>query len=391
MLQESLSGRRARISVFFPSFLGGGAEAVCLWMLDALREEYDIALHTFSEIDFAGLSSYYGTSLIEGQVTVVQPFASAALNRLLAGSPRMFTLRQHLLIRHMKRIKEPCDLRISAFNEMDLGRRGIQYIHFPLFGRGHESVRGEIQAPDSAVRGLYRNMCRSLSNFSDQSMKENLTIANSRWTAGIVRRVYGIEARVIYPPVSGAFPSIPWERKRAGFIVVGRIVPEKRVEDAFAIVQRLRRQGFDLRLCIAGRSSAPGYLAYLRRLMKGSESWVSIRTDLTGERLRSLMAGYRYGLHVRENEQFGIGVAEMMKAGCLPFVSARGGQREVLGGQEALLLDDPGQAADRIAAVLASEHTQAQLRRELAGRAEVFSEQRFMSEIRNTVKEFLQA
>ncbi len=193
--------RKARIAVFFPSFLGGGAEGVCLWILEALRAEYELTLHTFSEVDFARLNEYYGTHLGKEEVEVVQPLASATLNRVVAGSRRLFTLRQHLLIRHLKRLGQEHELRISAFNEMDLGEPGIQYVHFPLYGRGHERVRGEILAPDSSVRAAYRDFCRLLSGFSDSGMRQNLTLVNSRWTAGIVRRVYGIEARVVYPPV----------------------------------------------------------------------------------------------------------------------------------------------------------------------------------------------
>jgi glycosyltransferase involved in cell wall biosynthesis len=391
MRQGRLSTRRGSIAILFPSFLGGGAEAVCLWMLEALRQDHELTLHTFSEIDFRTLNRDYGTSLADGQVRIERPYAGAAFNRFLAGSPRLFTLRQHLLIRHFKRLTQPYDLCISAFNEMDLGTRGIQYIHFPLIGRGHETVRSEVLAPDSKARAAYRDLCRLLSGFSELRMKQNLTIANSRWTAGIVKRVYDIEARVIYPPVSGDFPKVAWEQKRIGFIVVGRIVPEKRVEIAFDIVKRLRREGHDVQLCIAGRSGAPAYLAYLRRLLKGNESWASIRTDLTREGLSELSASYRYGLHVRENEQFGIGVAEMLKAGCIPFVSARGGQTEIVGSQELLLFHRPEQAVERIAKVLSSKRIQNQLRQGLKYRSKMFSAERFMAEIRKAVKEFLAA
>jgi glycosyltransferase involved in cell wall biosynthesis len=391
MRQGSLNGRRGRIAVLFPAFLGGGAEAVCLWMLEALKGDFQLSLHTFSRIDFAGLDRYYGTHLADARVQVVQPFAGAAFSRLLAGSHRLYTLRQHLLIRHLKRLRDPCDLRISAFNEMDLGAPGIQYIHFPFFGRGHERARGEVQAPDSPLRAAYRGACRLLSRFSERRMRENLTIANSHWTAGILRRVYGLEPRVVYPPVSGRFPRIPWERKRSGFIVVGRIVPEKRVETALAIVGRLRREGHALEVCVAGRASSPAYLSRLRRLARDSGPWASIRTDLSREELCALMAGYRYGLHARENEQFGIGVAEMLAAGCLPFVSSRGGQTEVVGGREALLFDSPDQAVERIGRVLADEGLERRLRAELQDRARLFSAERFMAEIAAAVREYLAA
>jgi glycosyltransferase involved in cell wall biosynthesis len=387
MRKKPLSGLKPRIAVLFPSFLGGGAEAVCLWMLEALRQDHELTLHTFSDIEFGLLNRYYGTDIPDGQVGVIHPFAVPILNRIAGGSRKLFTLRQHLMMRHFKRDGDPRDLRISAFNEMDLGARGIQYIHYPLFGGGHETARAEVGAPDSKSRAVYRSLCRTLSEFSDERMKTNLTIANSRWTAAIVKRIYGIDARVIYPPVSGDFPKVPWERKRNGFVVLGRLVHEKRVEKAISIVKSLRRGGLELQLCIAGGSGDPAYLRYLRGQLRGSESWAILKTDLTRRELGVCVAGYRYGLHVRENEQFGIAVAEMVRAGCIPFVSSRGGQTEIVGNSESLLFDDERQAVEKIARVISRAQTQRSILQVLKKRGLMFSAARFMAEIRDAVQE----
>ena len=46
----------------------------------------------------------------------------------------LMTIRQHLLAHYFRNIRQEFDLAIAAFNEMDLGRQGIQYVHAPLFG-----------------------------------------------------------------------------------------------------------------------------------------------------------------------------------------------------------------------------------------------------------------
>ena len=41
-----------KIAVYYPAFLGGGAETVALWMLEALKEKYELTLFTVSDVDF---------------------------------------------------------------------------------------------------------------------------------------------------------------------------------------------------------------------------------------------------------------------------------------------------------------------------------------------------
>lgn len=36
-----------RLAIYYPCFMGGGAEAVGLWILEALKNDYDLTLYTF--------------------------------------------------------------------------------------------------------------------------------------------------------------------------------------------------------------------------------------------------------------------------------------------------------------------------------------------------------
>jgi glycosyltransferase involved in cell wall biosynthesis len=169
------------------------------------------------------------------------------------------------------------------------------------------------------------------------------------------------------------------------------LVPEKRVERAIDIAAQMRNGGHDVPLCIAGKSGDPRYLRRLRKRIRGKESWIEIRTDLTRKQLCALVAHYRYGLHVRENEQFGIGVAEMLKAGCIPFVAAGGGQTEIIDGCDQLIFDSEQQAVEKMARVMSCTQTQKRILETLQKRAQAFSPERFMAEIRKAVKDFLAA
>ncbi|MFM6494965.1 MAG: glycosyltransferase family 1 protein, partial [Microcystis panniformis] len=56
------------IGVYMPYFMGGGAESVALWILEALKEKYDLTLFTFYYPDWEKLNKLYETSLTPKEV-----------------------------------------------------------------------------------------------------------------------------------------------------------------------------------------------------------------------------------------------------------------------------------------------------------------------------------
>ena len=118
-----------KIAILYPLFLGGGAESVTLWMLQALIDKYDLTLFTFSYIDFAQLDRQFGTQLDGAGVHLRIPFYSLKYVRNAQGYSLM-TIRQHLLAHYFRNIRLEFDLAIAAFNEMDLGCQGIHIFMF---------------------------------------------------------------------------------------------------------------------------------------------------------------------------------------------------------------------------------------------------------------------
>jgi hypothetical protein len=229
-----------KIAVLFPAFLGGGAEAVAAWMLQSLMTDYDLTLITFTNIDFEQIDRQYGTQLARSKINVIVPFNNTFIHRLLDRIYTLFTIRQHLLAWYFRRIKNSFDLAISAFDEMDLGNPGMQYIHYPLFGWGHETVRHVMGYPDSFARRLYSRASALLLGYSDKRMRANLTVTNSYWTAEIINKIYNIESVILYPLVSLSTTDIPWQKKENGFIYPTRIVPEKKIVEAINVVRKIR-------------------------------------------------------------------------------------------------------------------------------------------------------
>ena len=373
--------QKLKIAILFPAFLNGGAESVALWMLEALKNDFDLTLVTFSTLDLGQLNGLYNTDLQPGDFATEIPYNNTPLPALLTSRYGFFTARQHLLLRYFKKISRRFDLAIGAFNEMDMGMRGIQYLNSPMFGKGHESGRAVLGYPDSFFRRIYHRAFEAISGFSDERMKDNLSVGNSAWTARLFSDLYHIDVGVLYPPVLLEPPEIPWQDRENGFVCVSRIVPEKNIERAIEIIQNIRERGFDVHLHLISSSFDPAYREKILKLQAERSSWVFLDENLPRTQLAEMLARHRYGIHVRENEQFGISVAEMVKAGCIPFVPASGGPFEIVDQNPRLTFDSDAEAVEKIVTVMSDEKLAGLLRETMKARALLFSVDRFKAEL----------
>jgi len=110
--------------------------------------------------------------------------------------------------------------------------------------------------------------------------------------------------------------------------------------------------------------------------------------DLAGRNKMEFLSRHKFGIHGKENEPFGITIAEMVKAGCIVWVPKGGGQVEIVN-QAALIYNDRDDAAVKIGAVVASAERQGRLREHLARQASRFSAGLFMTTIRDIVRDEL--
>ena len=381
---------RKKIAILFPAFLGGGAETVALWMIEALKKDFAVTLITFSKLNLDEINSLYNTHLKTDNFEVRIPYHGTPIPKILTSRYGYFTARQHLLLRYFKAIQSEFDLVIGAFNEMDMGRIGIQYLNSPMFGKGHEEGRRILEYPDSLLRRLYHRIFERVSDFSDERMKSNLSVGNSEWTAQLFRELYQMDVGVLYPPVLLDAPDIPWQKRENRFVCVSRIVPEKKIERAIEIIQKVRERGFDVTLRIISSNYEPAYRAKILQLQSGQSSWLSIEEHLSRADLADNIARHRYGIHVRDNEQFGISVAEIVKAGCIPFVPANGGPQEIIGDIPALKFQTDDDAVEKICAVLSNPPLQVELQNQLSMRKNLFTPEKFCDTLTSLVEQALE-
>ena len=137
-------------------------------------------------------------------------------------------------------------------------------------------------------------------------------IANSSFVKERIRKYYGVDARVIHPPVDvGFFAKVAYNPKEY-FLVAGRLVAYKRFDLAIRAFNELK-----LPLVVAGEGPELG------KLKKLAGSTVKFTGRVNDEDLRELYSGAR-ALVFPQEEDFGITAVEAMAIGC-PVIGYRGG------------------------------------------------------------------
>ena len=373
---------RPRMAIIHPDLsVGGGSQSCAVWLAMAAASDFRMTLISSSEIDLEQLDWFYGTGLAGREIATLRVPPAR-------WSEGFDALRGFRLERYCRKHSSDYDVLVSAYNTMDFGKPGVQFIADLSFDDG---LRRKFDASPpgfkrvfyrrSMFRSAYMALSRLLAGRSRAGWESNLTISNSKWTRDVLERELSVESEIIYPPVAGRFPDTPWPAREEGFLVLGRIEAEKRLESVLSILNKVRAGGFDIHLHILGTSRDKSYSRDIEALCRDLGSWAVMEGLKGGGDKKSFIAAHKYGISGRSHEPFGIAVAEMINAGCLVWVPGGGGQVEIVRNR-ALIFNSEDEAAEKIAMVLGNVRMQEELRRELKGRAPEFSEDRFMEETR---------
>jgi glycosyltransferase involved in cell wall biosynthesis len=370
----------------------GGTAAVAAWMLQALVRDYDVTLLCWRAPELEEMNRFFGTSVQAGDLKIIP--VPTLLRRIVALDPDPGSIQDWcVLLRRCKHRQHNYDLVLSTELEADYGVPGIQYIHWPGVTSFYPPAVSFSELPwwrksAALIRGELRPWML-MADFSFERMRRNVTLTSSEWVGELVRRAYGIETETIYPPACGSFSIRPWAEREDGFVCVGRMNPEKRIEWIIETLGRVRSRRPSLKLYIAASLDiAPGARAYRRRivaLVRANADWVCLHEDLSREELLELLARNRYGIHANTGEHFGIAVAEMLLAGSIPFVYCKGGPVEIVGRQPCLIYSSTEDAVEKILAMISDVARQEASLVALAKRAELFTNERFMRDIRALV------
>jgi glycosyltransferase involved in cell wall biosynthesis len=367
----------------------GGGNGVAAWFLQALVEEHDVTVLSWWPVDLDPINRFFGTTLRPGDFrTLVVPGHLRWIPDHLPVPAAL--LRSAVLMRYTRRVSHQFDVVVGVHNETDYGRRGIQYVHYPTYLRPRPDVDYRWYHRWGFLLEAYYGVADRVAGVSFDRVKVNLTLANSDWTAGQVRRLLGIDAQTVYPPIVDGGAGLPWGERKNAFLSMGRIAPEKEYERSIRILERVRKRVPDVTFTIVGTwdRHARRYVDALRQQASALGSWVQFRQNLSRDQLRELLAAHRYGIHAMREEHFGMAPAEMVRAGMVVWVPRGGGQMEIVGDEPALLFDTEDEAAEKILAVIRYPAEQHRVREHLARQAERFGTERFMQEVRTIVATF---
>lgn len=378
---------RKRVLIVQPSVQPpGGGNGVAAWMIHALQDDHDVSVFTLDTFDAEAINRFYGTRIDGSRI------------RAMRGLPRLFPLlsklktplallKSSLLFRELHRLRGEWDLMVTANNEADLHRPGIQYVHYPAYMRPRPRIDHRAYHFDR-VMNLYYAACDRLAGVTREGVMRNLSLVNSEWTGRHMSKWYdGQKTVTLYPPVAGDFPAVPWAERVADFVCIGRIAPEKELDRILDILKAVR-QRFPVRLSIIGTRGPEAYTEHVMGRIAEEREWVTLHENIPRAELARIVASHRFGLHAMAEEHFGMGVAEMVRAGVVTWVRNGGGQVEIVGNDERLIYASNEDAVAKICAALADESQALALRAQVVAQRDRFSEEVFVEHFRSIVAEY---
>ncbi|MEM4603586.1 MAG: glycosyltransferase [Candidatus Nezhaarchaeales archaeon] len=296
----------------------GGGEKLCLDIVRALIElGIDVELVVNSVDALNKCSSLLGTPISCSVREVGEPLAS----KLLRFTGRFVRLRRLMFSRRaydaIEPLREEFDLFVDTTSNMP-SKADVVYIHHPV----------RISTMKGYMNIIYNSLVKS---YAERKLigRPKLVLANSTWTAKLVKEVYNVDVEVLHPPVDVNFFAYDGRRKEKLIVTVSRITPEKNLHLLANAASKLK--DFEWLLIGSITKEFRRVLERLRRKIEESEATnLKIITNVSKSDLREYLLRATYYVHPPFPEHFGISIAEAMAAGCIPIVYADGGAWEDL-------------------------------------------------------------
>jgi glycosyltransferase involved in cell wall biosynthesis len=178
------------------------------------------------------------------------------------------------------------------------------------------------------VKGIYyriiqNNVKNSISCMNEKNVR---LITNSEYTREEIRKRFGKDSSVVYPPVNISkflkfFDSI----KQKNVITISRYSPEKKLDDAIDIVK-----SSSLPYVLIGNAKYRSQLELFEKLKrKTSQSNIELGCNLPYSEIEKVLVSSKVYFHTSK-ETFGISVVEAISAGCIPVVPNNSAHKETV-------------------------------------------------------------
>ena len=290
----------------------------------------------------------------------------------------------------LKKLARDVDICISALNTCDFGKPAHHFIWgvsmddnmFLRYAR-HEQLSTTRSRIQHINRFLMKNILRPMFRVrSPQSIIEDPRehiYPNSHYIEDLLRSFYGpFNSTVFYPPT--IFESALQDRVARDplkVIYLGRIHPDKRLDDIIEIVEKAREKSHSgLILEIGGILEKE--TAYGKKMLATAEEkkWIHFLGPLYKEEKERFLCSGTYALHAERDEAFGISITEYLKAGCIPIVPDEGGPKEIVD-SPALIYHTNDDAATTLAKLHLDESYRSKIQAHCKERANCFSQESY--------------
>ena len=324
------------------SFALGGGEYLPLAFIAALQKMSNLTVAVDQASNFERSYRAFGTDLD----------IDLSRLRIVQVTPPDYDPRRHNVLaslrrfRRLKQLARDSDVCLSAASIMDFGKPAHHFINMLAFGddaftdyvhgKSNRACGGTVaRAKRFFSNSILRPILGMRSKRSIICDRRQHIYPNSRYVEKLMTDFYGpFNGSVFYPPT--LFEAKPTDAVRDPLkVYIGRIIPEKRIEDLVAIVERARAvTGLDIAFHIAGRlDQTPSYGRKLDRMAK-ERDWLRFVGALYGEEKVRFLTSGSYAIHAERDEAFGISIAEYLSSGLIPIVPDEGGTPEIIDSPE---------------------------------------------------------
>ncbi len=372
----------------------GGAELVLLHVMNYFLEkpENRVTIIGFKAPDIDKMESFCGLRFPRDRISSIQVEIPAILKKRPHTLPR---LRTAILQRKTKQIAKNYDLCVSTYNEIDFGRRGIQYIHMPTFVSYDLLLKYGIAKKDSLLGryaflgGLYLAFSMLLAGNSKKRMEKNMTLTNSHFMKGVIAEEFDIDAEVVYPSLLDFNEECSNDKNTrvSRIACIGRINEDKNTLALVDLYAQIHRRTAALGLMIAGKIGDEEYFNAVKNRTMALNLPVDFKTDLSRTEIESLLKTSLFFINPKYCEHFGIATLEALRAGCLPFVHQSGGSVEIIPAPE-LQYTNAQDLSTKVERLVNDHSLREKLLEQLAEHRKKFSVEQFYREFDAAVVKF---
>lgn len=214
-----------------------------------------------------------------------------------------------------------CDFLINPFTSDILPWVDVTYVHYP------KPLLVIKKTNRHEFWNYYYKLYQSLERTLGFRASHKLILANSFFTADAVKKVFGINPNVIYPPVNlkNLLNLKSNVRKKNLVLTISRFSSEKSLQQIPRIARRISAN-----FIILGSLYSQTSYRRISSLVKkyGVQDKVILVTNAPWSMKMELLQKAKVYFHTMPFEHFGISIVEGMAAGCIPVVHDSGGPKE---------------------------------------------------------------